>query len=129
MWYSCTVIPSNWIMTIGIRRDGSTFKKCTLIDKRRMKSTTFRLDKHCLPEAVSTKLAMVKMMRGSYEVSIIGAWLGEQIMAVALDKDEYNNLLGMTYGNTGEQGKEKRIRNTGEVSERVQDNPDDGGLR
>ena len=62
-------------------------------------------------------------------MSIIGAWLGEQIMAVALDKDEYNNLLGMTYGNTGEQGKEKRIRNTGEVSERVQDNPDDGGLR
>lgn len=129
MWYSYRVIPSNWIMTVSLDRNGNPYKKYTLIDKRRMKSSAFRSDKHCLPKPVAHKLAMLRLMQGSYEVSIIGAWLGDRIMAVALDKDEYKKLLGMTYGDTGEQGQDEGESDTGNVSERIQNDTDDRRLR
>ncbi len=129
MWYSYRVIPSNWIMTVSLDRNGNMYSAYTLIDKRRMKSSRFNSDKHCLPKPVANKLAMVKLMQGSYDVSIIGAWLGDRIMAVALDKDEYKKLLGMTYGDTGEQGQEGSESDAGLVSEGIQNDTDDRRLR
>ena len=57
----------------------------------------FRIDnrKHCLQKSVVEKIAMLRIMRGDYTETVNGCWIGDRHFVVALDRDEYNNLLEM----------------------------------
>lgn len=109
------MISSRWLLSVSLKTNGDLYPRFTLIDQRKQKSTPFHSYKHCLQQSVSEKLALVRIKRGDYDrTSVIGTWIGDRHLVVALDKDEYEFLLGLTHGSdTREQGKKSRKEDTG----------------
>lgn len=99
------MISSQWLLSVSLKRNGDDYPHYTLIDRRKQQSTKFNINKHCLQKTVAEKLAMLRIMRGDYTHHFFGSWIGERHMVVALDKDEYNNILERISGNTGTQSK------------------------
>lgn len=113
MWHIVNMVTSQWLLSVSLKRNGDEYPYYTLIDRRRQKSTRFSSCKHCLQKPVAEKLVMVKMMRGTFDDHIFGSWIGDRHIVVALDKDEYNELLERVSGtDTGKQSKKPRKKNT-----------------
>lgn len=106
------MISSQWLLSVSLKLNGDEHPYYTLIDRRKQKSTRFKTYKHCLQKSVVEKMAMIKLMRGSYDHHIFGSWIGDRHFVVALDKNEYNELLEKVNGNTGKQSKSSRKKNT-----------------
>jgi hypothetical protein len=88
------MISSRWLLSVSLKRDGDYYPKLTLIDKKLCKSNPLYSDDYALPTPIMEKMTLVKLMRGDYKSRYLGTWIGERHFVVALDKDEYNNLLG-----------------------------------
>jgi hypothetical protein len=101
------MLTSRWLLSISLKPNGDTYPNYTLIDKRKQKSIKFDTCKHCLQKPVAEKVALMRMMRGKYDpADMLGTWIGPRHFVVALDRDEYEYLLGLTYGSdTGKQSK------------------------
>lgn len=106
------MITSQWLLSVSLKPNGDVYPYYTLIDKRRQKSIKFRTYKHCLQKSVAEKLAVLRIMRGDYTPHIFGSWIGDRHFVVALDKDEYNELLERISGNAGKQGKDPSKKDT-----------------
>lgn len=103
---------------MSLKSNGDQYRYYTLIDQRKQQSTRFDTYKHCLHIDVQEKLALVMIGRGNYDnTNVLGTWIGDRHLIVALNKDEYEFLLELTYGgDTGKQGKGSRKKDTAEVS-------------
>ncbi len=113
VWQPVEMIASQWLLSVSLKLNGEEYPHYTLIDRRRQKSTKFNNYKHCLQKPVAEKLAMLKLLRGNYDHHFIGSWIGDRQLVVALNKDEYNELLERLSGtDTGTQGKNPRKKDT-----------------
>lgn len=106
------MITSQWLLSVSLRPNGDDYTHYTLIDRRKQRSTRFSIYKHCLQKSVAEKLAMLRMMRGNFDNHFFGSWIGDRHMVVALDKDEYIDILERISGNTGKQGKNPSKKDT-----------------
>lgn len=106
---------SRWLLSVSLRTNGDLYQHFTLIDQNRQSSKRFDSHKHCLQKSVAEKLALVRIKRGEYDkTNVLGTWIGDRHLVVALDKDEYEYLLGLTYGSdTGKQSQRPSKENTG----------------
>lgn len=106
------MVSSQWLLSVSLKRNGDIYPHYTLIDRRKQRSTKFSIYKHCLQKSVAEKLAMLRLMRGDFKDHFFGSWIGARHMVVALDKDEYNDILERISGNTGKQGKDPSKKDT-----------------
>lgn len=106
---------SRWLLSVSLKTNGDEYRYYTLLDQSKQRSTRFDSYKHCLHIDVAEKLALVKIRRGDYDnTNVMGTWIGDRHLIVALDKDEYQYLLELTYGSdTGKQSKRSRKKDTG----------------
>ena len=107
------MIPSQWLLSVSLKLNGDEYPYYTLIDRRKQKSTRFKTYKQCLQKSVVEKMAMIKLMRGGYDHHIFGSWIGDRHFVVALDRNEYEELLEKVSGtDTRKQGKTKGKKNS-----------------
>jgi hypothetical protein len=93
------MVASQWLLSVSLKPNGDDYPQYTLIDRRKQRSIRFSIRKHCLQKSVSEKLVMLRIMRGNFDHHFFGTWIGDRHMVVALDKDEYNNILERISGN------------------------------
>lgn len=106
------MVTSQWLLSVSLKPNGEDYPHYTLIDRRKQRSTKFNIYKHCLQKSVAEKLVMLRIMRGDFKDHFFGSWIGDRHMVVALDKDEYIDILERISGNTGKQGKNPSKKDT-----------------
>lgn len=84
---------SNWLLSVSLLPNGDVHPYYSVIDHRAGKSTRFRIYRHCLQKSVEEKLAFMRLLRGNWDDHVYGTWIGDNHFVVALDKDEYKNLV------------------------------------
>jgi len=106
------MISSQWLLSVSLKPNGEVYPHYTLIDRRKQRSTKFSIYKHCLQKSVAEKLAMLRMMRGDFKDHFFGSWIGDRHFVVALDKDEYVDILERISGDTGKPSKRPSKKDT-----------------
>jgi hypothetical protein len=90
-----------WLLSASIQPNGDMYPFYTLIDHTRSHSARFYTDKHCLPNEIQERVALIRIKRGDYSPCSLGKWVGERHFVIVLDKDEYHKLLEIANGYTG----------------------------
>ncbi len=91
---------SKWLLSASLTRKGDLYPHFTLIDHAKMESSRYQFDKHCLPNEIKERIAMMRIRRGDFTNTLLGAWIGDRHFVVALNKDEFYKLTEQFNGDS-----------------------------